>query len=77
MLFRSRHGGKEINVNGHDLKNIISIINLVSRKPDLKKLVNERDNEGNTPLHFASLNGFSEVILHFCKGKRSGHDANE
>ncbi|KAF3336503.1 Ankyrin repeat-containing protein [Carex littledalei] len=63
----AQHGGRDINLNRQDLKNIISIINLVSQKSDLKKLVNERDNEGNTPLHFASMNGFSEVILHFVK----------
>ncbi|KAF3339016.1 Ankyrin repeat-containing protein [Carex littledalei] len=63
----AQHGGRDINLNRRDLKNIISIINLVSSKPDLKKLINERDNEGNTPLHFASMNGFSELILHFLR----------
>ena len=37
----AQHGGRDINLNRHDLKNIISIINLTSRKPYLKKLVNE------------------------------------
>ncbi|XP_078156951.1 protein ACCELERATED CELL DEATH 6-like [Carex rostrata] len=63
----AQHGGRDINLNRHDLKNIISIINLTSRKPYLKKLVNERDNEDNKPLHLASMNGNSEVILHLLR----------
>ncbi|KAF3339015.1 ankyrin repeat-containing protein [Carex littledalei] len=67
----AQHGGRDMNLNRQDLKNIISIINLVSHKPDMKRLVNERDNDGNTPLHFASMNGFSEVILHFLKASKA------
>ncbi|KAJ3690587.1 hypothetical protein LUZ61_019751 [Rhynchospora tenuis] len=33
----------------------------------LKKIVNERDNEGNTPLHCASMNGSSDIIRELIK----------
>ncbi|KAJ3686610.1 hypothetical protein LUZ61_015774 [Rhynchospora tenuis] len=38
--------GKRINLDGHGLE----------------KIVNERDNEGSTPLHYASMNGSSAMI---------------
>jgi ankyrin repeat protein len=63
----AKHDAREINLNHHDTKQVISIINFVSQGPDLKKIVNEMDNGGNIPLHFASMNGFSEIILHLLK----------
>ncbi|KAJ4801934.1 Ankyrin repeat family protein-like [Rhynchospora pubera] len=62
----AQHVGTETH-NRQGLKNLNLIIKLVSQRPDLKSLVNERDNEGNTPLHFASMKGFSEVLSHLLK----------
>ncbi|KAJ4813747.1 Ankyrin repeat family protein-like [Rhynchospora pubera] len=66
----AQHVGTETH-NRHGLKNLNLIIKLVSQRPDLKRLVNERDNEGNTPLHFASMKGFSEVLLHLLKASKA------
>jgi ankyrin repeat protein len=63
----AQHDGREINHNRHDLKKLTSLFDFVSQSPELKILVDERDTEGNTPLHFASINGFSEVILQLLK----------
>ncbi|KAJ1700331.1 hypothetical protein LUZ63_000110 [Rhynchospora breviuscula] len=66
----AQHVGTE-NHNCDGLKNLNLIIKLVSQRPDLKMLVNERDKEGNTPLHFASMKGFPEVLLHLLKASKA------
>jgi ankyrin repeat protein len=73
---RDNHGRNflhfiEINLSNPVQKKLYSIIKLVSRSPDLKKLVNERDNEGNTPLHCASLYGLSDTILNFLRASKA------
>ncbi|KAJ4761264.1 Ankyrin repeat family protein-like [Rhynchospora pubera] len=67
----AQHSGRETNLNRGELKKLISMIRLVSRSHDMKKLVNERDNDGNTPLHLASMNGFSETILQFLQASKA------
>ncbi|KAJ1693245.1 hypothetical protein LUZ63_009943 [Rhynchospora breviuscula] len=47
--------------NRHGWRKLAKRINLDCQ--GLKILVNERDNEGNTPLHWASMNGTSDMIM--------------
>jgi ankyrin repeat protein len=65
----AEHGGGKIDLNPNVKQNLISILKFVSRSPELKTLVNERDSVGNTPLHLAARSGCSEVILQLIKSE--------
>ncbi len=40
---------------------ILDIINLITKHPDIIKLINVQDSEGNTPLHLAVMNNLNNI----------------
>ncbi|XP_048133697.1 protein ACCELERATED CELL DEATH 6-like [Rhodamnia argentea] len=47
-----------------------SVVKYILSNPELEKLINAKDEEGNTPLHVATLHWQSEVLLSLTRDKR-------
>ncbi|KAF8007321.1 hypothetical protein BT93_K1350 [Corymbia citriodora subsp. variegata] len=71
MELISQHGQNILHVCAKHGR--VSAVKYILGNADLEKLINERDNDGNTPLHLATLPWRPEALVHLVRDKRVDH----